>query len=84
MHLVAALLLVLDEDRELLKIQMPFAPVILPGDGPQVDDLEILTQREHHLVDVGELIALGVHPDVVGIALEDPGGGISALRRQPR
>jgi hypothetical protein len=46
---------------------MPFAPVILSGDGPQVDDLQVLPQGEHHLVDVGELIALGVHAEVVGL-----------------
>ncbi len=83
MHFVAALLLVLDEDRQLLKVQMSFAPVIFPGDGPEVDDLQVLPQGEHHLVDVGELIALCVHAEVVGVALEDPGGGVSALRRHP-
>ncbi len=63
---------------------MPFAPVVLPGDGPQVDDLQVLAQGEHHLVDVGELVALGVHAEVVGVALQHPGGGVSALRRPPR
>jgi hypothetical protein len=83
-HLVVALLLVLDEDRQLLEIQVPLAPVVLPGDGSQVDDLQVLSQGELDLVDVRELMAVGVHADVVGVALQHPGGGVPALRRHPR
>ena len=85
MDLVAALLLVLDEDRQLA--EDPCAarlPVVLPGDRPQVDDLEVLAQRAQDLVDVRELIALGVDAEVVRVALQRPGRRCCRRRRLPR
>ncbi len=51
--LVVALLLVLEEHGELAEVHVPRGIVVLAGDGAQVDDLEVLGQREHDLVDVG-------------------------------
>ena len=43
--LVVALLLVLEEDRQLAEVDVPLLEVVLAGDGAQVEDLQVLGQR---------------------------------------
>ena len=73
--LVVALLLVLDEDRQLADVHVALLLVELAGDGPQVDDLQVLGQRQLDLVDVRKLVAVGVDPDAVRVALQRPDRG---------
>ena len=44
--LVVALLLVLEEHRQLADVDVPLLHVVLAGDRPQVDDLEVLGERQ--------------------------------------
>ena len=80
---VAALLLVLEDHRQLGDVDVPLLQVVLAGDGAQVQDLEVLGQRELHPVDVGQLVALGVDRPVEGVALEHPGRRVDRLDRLP-
>ena len=73
MDLVVALLLVLQDHRQLAEVDVALLQVVLAGDRAQVQDLEVLGQRHDHAVDVGQLIALGVDRPVVRIALHHPG-----------
>ena len=82
-ELVAAALLVLQEDRHLAEIDMAFLEVVLAGNGPQVEHLQVLRQRQHDLIDIGQLVAGRVHPDAVGIALQHPGGRVDRRHRLP-
>ena len=69
---VAALLLVLEQHRQLADVDVARLRVVLAGDGPQVDDLQVLAERHPDPVDVRELVAVGVHPDAVRVPLQDP------------
>ena len=83
MNRVLALVLVLEEDRQLVDRGVSLLPVVLAGDGPQVEHFEVLGQRELQLVDVRQLIAGRVDHVVVGVALEDPGRVVSRLLGDP-
>ncbi len=74
-HAVAALLLVLQEHRQLADVDVPGLRVVLARDGAQVDDFEVLAERHPDPIDVGELVAVGVDPHAVGVPLEHPGRG---------
>ncbi len=63
---------------------MPLLPVVLTRDRPQVEDFQILGERQHHPVDVGQLVARRVHEDAVGIALERPRGLVDGRHSFPR
>ena len=70
--LVVALLLVLQQHRQLAEVDVALLLIVLAGDRAQVDDLEVLGQRELHLVDIGQLVAVGIDRVVVRIALQHP------------
>ena len=53
MHRVVALLLVLDENRELGEVDVPFLRIVFAGNGAQVDDLEILAFGQPDPIDIG-------------------------------
>ena len=80
---VAAPLLVLEQDRQLADVDVAGLRVVLPGDRPQVDGLQALAQRHLDPVDVGELVAGGIHPDAVRVPLEDEARRVDRGRRLP-
>src|SRR3546814_7125810 len=53
-------------------VEVPGLEVVLARDRPEVDDLEVLGERQDDLVDVRELVPRGVHEDAVRVALERP------------
>src|SRR6266542_3546784 len=75
-HLVPAALLVLDEHRQLGHAEERLLVVELARCRAQRHDLGALNSDVLHHTDVGKLIAVSVHADVVGVALEDPREGI--------
>ena len=84
MDLVVALLLVLDEDGQLAQVDVPRRVVVLPRDRAQVQHFKILRERQHDLVDVGELIACRIDEDAVRVALERPRRRVDRRHRLPR
>ena len=57
---VVALLLVLQEDRQLAHADVALLRVVLAGDGAEVEHFEVLGQRHLDLVQVRKLVPLGV------------------------
>ena len=57
MDLVVALGLVIQQHRQLAQVDMPLLLVVFAGHCPQIDDLEVLGERELHLVKIRQLIA---------------------------
>jgi hypothetical protein len=80
---VAHLGAVLEEHRQLGQRGVALLQVVLAGEGPQVEDLEVLGERHADAVDIRQLIARRVHAHVVGIALEHPRGRIDGIDRLP-
>ena len=83
MDRVAALLLVLQDHRQLAEVDVALLQVVLARDRAQVQDLEVLGERHDHAVDVGQLVAFGVDRPVVGIALHHPGRVVDRLDGPP-
>ena len=71
-HAVVAPLLVFQQHRQLADVDVASLRVVLAGDRAQVDELQVLPEGHPDAVDVGELVAFRVHPDAVGVALQDP------------
>ena len=81
---VIAAMLVVQKHRQLAEIDMPRLEVVFPRDGAQVEDLEVLRQRQDDLVDVGKLVAGGVYLVEVGVAFQYPGRGVDRAGGLPR
>ena len=79
MDRVVALLLVLEDHRQLAEVDVALLQVVVAGDRAQVQDLEVLGQRHDHAVEIGQLVARGVDRPVVGVALHHPGRVVDRL-----
>ena len=70
MDLVFAARGVLQKHRQFRQIDEPLHVVELAGDGAQIDDFGVLGERELHLVEIGQLVAVGIDRPEIGIALQ--------------
>ena len=70
-HAVALIVRTLPQGRNRVHRQLPVLHVEVPGNGPQRQHVYVLYQVRHHPIDVGKLVAIGVHTVVVGVALHD-------------
>ena len=68
MDLVVALRLVIEQHRQLAQVDMPLLLVVFPGHRAEVDDLEVLGERELHPVEIRQLIARRIDGVVVRIS----------------
>ena len=83
-ELVAARFLVFEIQRHLRHVQVPSLPVVLARDGAQVDDFQVLGERQNHHVDVWQLVAVRVDHPEVRVALQLPRVGVDGRNRLPR
>ena len=63
---------------------MPRRVVVLAGDRAQVQNFEVLGERQHDLVHVGKLVARRIDEHAVRVALERPRRRVYRRRRLPR
>src|SRR5689334_17161740 len=73
LDVIAALVLVLQVDRELGDIDVAFLDVVLAGDGAQVHHFQRFGQGHHQLVEIRQLVALAVDLKEVRVAGQLPG-----------
>ena len=83
MHLVVVPRLVLKQDRQFRDIDVAILDIVLAGDGPQVQHLQVLGQCELELVEVRKLIPVRVNGPVVRVPLQRPGRRGDGIRRLP-
>ena len=80
---VADLVPVLEEHRELGHGRVALLEVVLAGDGPEVEHLEVLGDGHLDAVDVRKLVARGVHLVEERVPLHRPGRVVDGRDRLP-
>ena len=84
MNLVVALLLVIEQHRQLAEVDVTFLLVVFPGHRAKVDDLEVLRKRELDAVEIGQLVAGRIDGIVVRVAFQQPDRGVDRSHGAPR
>jgi len=83
-HLIVALLLILDQERGVLDLQLADLKVHVPLDDAERNKVRSLDDLDLHAVDVGQLVPFGVHFPVVGVALGNGPLRLTVLLYDPR
>ena len=81
---VVALLLVLDDHRQLAEIDVPLLQIILTSNRTKIENFRVLRQRHHDAVDVGQLIARRVDDVIIWVPLHHPCRRVDRPRCLPR
>ena len=84
MHVVFAALAILQDHRQLGQVHVAFLQIIFAGHGAQIGDLDVLGQRHHHAVDIGQLVALGVDHVIERVAFHRPDRRVDRADSLPR